>query len=229
MSVVVIARPLYLSSAINSSMHLLFLERKGVAMFFLQPLLCRVYPPPHRRRPHARQVTGRHQQLRLVGFQRLGSRVGFRPPYESSLGEPLLRQPVSLAVIAEETNRSPPAAAKHEHASGKWIFGEFPLAKPRQGVNALATIDGLDGHQHAHLCGDLDHPSASRQARSKPAQSSGAAAFQWMRILPQPADSNSMTQSSSVAACGAISSTNACLAAFRRTLGTPPSRFFSPI
>ena len=36
MSVVVIARPRYLSSAINSSMHLLFLERKGVGMF-LQP------------------------------------------------------------------------------------------------------------------------------------------------------------------------------------------------
>jgi len=44
---------------------------------------------------------------------------------------------------------------KHEHASGKWIFGEFLLAKPRQGVNALATIDGFDGHQHAHLRRDL--------------------------------------------------------------------------
>ena len=37
MSVVVIARPRYLSSAINSSMRLLFLERKGVGMFFCNP------------------------------------------------------------------------------------------------------------------------------------------------------------------------------------------------
>src|SRR5450755_3679273 len=34
-------------------------------------LLNRVHPPPHRRRPHTGQVTGRHQQLRLVGFQPL--------------------------------------------------------------------------------------------------------------------------------------------------------------
>jgi hypothetical protein len=48
---------------------------------------------------------------------------------------------------------------------------------------AQLTIHGFDGHQHAHLRRDLDHPSVSRQARSKLAQSGGAAAFQLMRIL----------------------------------------------
>jgi hypothetical protein len=39
----------------------------------------------------------------------------------------------------------------------------------------------------------MNHRSASRQARSSPVQSGGAAFFQWMRILLPPADSNSMT------------------------------------
>jgi len=87
---------------------------------------------------------------------------------------------------------------KHEHASGKWIFGEFLLAKPRQGVNPLASVYGFNGHQHAHLRRDLDHPSASRQARSKPAQSGGAAALQWMRILPPPAERSAIRRARAV-------------------------------
>src|SRR6266849_3838027 len=35
----------------------------------------------------------------------------------------------------------------------------------------------------AHLGGDLNHPSTSRQARSRLAQSGGTGAFHWMRIL----------------------------------------------
>ena len=47
------------------------------------------------------------------------------------------------------------ATPEHEHAARKRIFGEFVLAKPRQRVNAFASIDRLDGDQHAHLRRDL--------------------------------------------------------------------------
>jgi hypothetical protein len=93
---------------------------------------------------------------------------------------------------------------------------------------AFSSIDRLNGHQHPHLRRDLNHLSAFRQARSRLAQSGGAAAFHWMRTLPPRKDSNSMTHSLGVATCGAISSTKAGLLAFRRSRGTPPSRFFSP-
>src|ERR1039457_1883476 len=144
-------------------------------------------------------------------------------------GATLLGQPVSLAVIAEQSDRRPAAAPKHEHTSGKRILRQFLLAESRQRVDALSSIDRLDGHEHAHLRRDLNHLSASRQARSRLIQSGGAAAFHWMRTLPPLKDSNSMTHSPCVEACGAISSTNAGLLAFRRRRETPPRRFFSPI
>ena len=74
------------------------LERKGVGMV-LQILLQRIHSPPHRRRANARHIAGRHQQLCLVGFQLFGRCARFRPPYESTLGKSLLRQPVPLAIV----------------------------------------------------------------------------------------------------------------------------------
>src|SRR6266849_598523 len=148
MSPWLISRPRYLNltaaSVMPSSMRLFFLERKGGPCS--QHLLQHADPPPHRRRADARHIAGRHQQLRLVGIQRFGRLGRVRPPYEPSLGKPLRRQPVSLAVIAEETNRGPTAAPKHENASGEWIFGELVLAKPRQGINPLASVDRFDRH-----------------------------------------------------------------------------------
>src|SRR6266849_6762065 len=129
----------------SRSMRLFFLERKGGDAVFAT-LLQHAHPPPHRRRADARHIAGSHEQLRLVGLQRFGRLGRFRPPYEPSLGKPLLRQPVSLAVIAEETNRRPTAAPKHENASGEWVFGELVLAKPRQGINPLASVDRFDRH-----------------------------------------------------------------------------------
>jgi len=85
----------------------------------------------------------------------------------------------------------------------------------------------VNGYQHVHLRRDLNHPPASRQARNRLAQPGGVAAFHWMRILLPPADSNSMTDSSSATGCGVISSTNTRLFPFVRRVGTPPSRFFS--
>ena len=101
------------------------------------------------------------------------------------------------------------------------------MTEPNEGVNAFSSVDRLNGDQHAHLRGDLNHRSTSRQTRNKLAQSGGAAAFHWMRILPPPGDSNSMTQPSSTAERGATSSTKAGLGAFLRRVAGPPSRFFS--
>src|ERR1700674_5588332 len=163
-----------------------------------------------------------------MGFQWLGRSGGFRPPHEPTLRESFLCQPVSLAVIAEQPDRGPARAPTHEHAARKRILGEFLLAEPRERINALSSIDRLDGHQHAHLSGDLNHLSASRQARTRFAQSGGVAVFHWIRILLPPEDSKSITHSSSCARSGPISSTNAGLVAFRRRVEAPPSRFFSP-
>src|ERR1035438_4718409 len=81
------------------------------------------------------------------------------------------------------------------------------------GRRIFSSVDRLDGHQYAHLRGDLNHPSVSRQARSSVVQSGGAVAFHWMRILLPPEDSNSITHSSSCEWDCATSSTNAGLVA----------------
>jgi len=52
----------------------------------LRLLLRCVHATPHRRRSHARDIARRHQQLGLVGFQRLGRSGAFRPPNETPLG-----------------------------------------------------------------------------------------------------------------------------------------------
>src|SRR5205807_9142589 len=110
-----------------------------------------------------------------------GPRAAPRPISKTAshtcLLQPLLCKPVSLALIAEQPDRGPAAAPKHEYATRKRILGEFLLAEPRERINALSSIDRLDGHQHAHLSGDLNHLSASRQARSRLPQSGGAAVF----------------------------------------------------
>src|SRR5262249_19679791 len=187
------------------------------------------HPAPHRRRPHSGHIAGRHQQLRLISLQRFRRRDRFRPPYEFPFGQPLLRQPVSLAIISKKANLAPAATANHEYTSGEWIFGELLLTQPRQRIYPFSAVYRLDRHQHAHLRRDLNHPWVSCQARSKPVQSSGTAAFHWMRILPPPRDSNSMTHSGKAAPPSPISSTNAGLFGFLDWLGIPPSRCFNRV
>src|SRR6266478_5924867 len=126
-----ISRPRYLNSTaaasvMPSSMNLFLLERKGGT-----PVLQHADPPPHGRGSHPCNVTGGHQQLGLICLQSLGRSGRFRPPHEPPLRESFLCQPVSLAVIAQQPDRTPAAAPKHEHTPGKRIFGEFLLAQPR--------------------------------------------------------------------------------------------------
>ena len=88
------------------------------------------------------------------------------------------------------------------------------------GRRIFSSIHRFDSHQHAHLRCDLNHRSASRQARSRLPQSGGAVVFQWIRILLPPADSNSMMHPGSATGNGAMSSTNP---GRRRLRGCPPS------
>src|SRR5208282_28277 len=146
-----------------------------------------------------------------------------------SFGEALRRQPESLPVIDQHLNRGCAPAAEHEQVTRKWIGIQLLPTQLGQRVNALAEIDRLHRHQNPHLRRDLNHPSVSRQTRSRLAQSGGVDAFHWMRIFAPREDSNSMTHSSSAAGGGVISSTNAARVAFRRWLEGSPSLFFSPI
>src|SRR5271157_2853719 len=131
MSSWLISRPRYLNSTIDQQYEPVFLGTQGVTPRFSPDLFQHADSPPHRRRADARHIASRHQQLHLVGFQWLGWFGPFRPPHESPAGETLLGQPVSLAVIAEQPDRGPAAASKHEHTAGKRILRQFLLAEPR--------------------------------------------------------------------------------------------------
>ena len=156
-----------MSSVISSSMNRLMLEPQAKmlsAVFYFSAFT-------------RRHIPGGEQQQRFVGFQLFGGVAGFRPPNEAALRQSFLRQPVSLAVVIQETDRGSATAAKYEYAAGEWI----------------PSVDGLDGHQHAHLGRNLNHCSVPRQARGNAVQSGATLTGQWMRILPPRVDSNSIT------------------------------------
>src|SRR5262245_10590403 len=180
-----------------------------------------LHTPPHGRRSHPRHIACRHQQLGLIGFQRFGWSGGFRPPHKTPLGKPLLREPVALTIVTEETDRRPPTAPKNKHAARKRIFGELVLAQAGERIDAFASVYWLNSDQHTHLRRDLNHLSASRQARNRLVQSGCLPAFHWIRILWPAEDSNSIMHSPSREDAGAINSTNAGLDRGRRVFGLP--------
>src|SRR5262252_10386950 len=148
MSSVLTSRPRYFNPVIVRSMNLFFLERKGAEMFLR--LRC-THTSPHRCRPNSQNIAGRHQHLRLIRFQRLGRPLRFWPPNKLPLRKPLLRQPVSLAIVREQADGCSATATEHEHTTRKGILGEFFLAQTRERIDALASIDRLNGDQDAHL------------------------------------------------------------------------------
>jgi len=86
-------------------------------------------------------------------------------------GRATRRQPVSLAVITEQSNRCSSPASEDKNTTGKRIFREVLLANANQRIYPFAPVNRLNRHQHAHLRRDMDHRSASRQARRRLAQS----------------------------------------------------------
>src|SRR5438094_4337146 len=130
----VITRPRYFhSAAMGRSLPEPKLERQvpNVILF-----LC-AHPPPHRCRCRLR-VTCRQQQLRLMGLQSSSRLLSARPPHKSSLRQPLLRQPETLAVVGENANRRFPPAAEHEQTSREGILLQLLLAQAGQRVDALS-------------------------------------------------------------------------------------------
>src|ERR1035437_5817531 len=161
------------------------------------------YFSPHRSGFRVR-VAGRQQQLRLMRLEHPGGLFAARPPHESPLRQPFLRQPKPLAVIDQDADRGSTPAPEYKQASREGIGLKFVLAQSGERVDALPAIDGLDRYQDAHLRCDLDHAD-SHSARLNPARSGAVAQFHWMRILPR-GPSNSMTHSVGLAAWGAPNS-----------------------
>jgi hypothetical protein len=129
---------------------------------------------------------------------------------------PMRKRPVQMLVLRPIPSDIP--------ARPQRILSEFLLAEPRQRIVAFSSVDCLDGNQHAHLRRDLNHPSVSRQARSRIVQSGGAVAFHSIRILLPPEDAKSITHSSSSARDGAEDRARFC-ARSRNQVQLMPSHY----
>src|SRR5580658_5591233 len=151
------------------------------------------------------------------------------PPFETALGQALGGQPEPLAIVLQDSDRRSTPRPEDKKVTGKRVGVQLFPAKLGDGVDTLSSINRLDRNQNSDLGSDLNHPSISRQARSKLTQSGGPDALHCMRILWPLGHSKSMAYSANGTACGSVSSTNVALLALRRRVGTPPSRLFSPM
>jgi hypothetical protein len=109
--------------------------------------------PPHVRLPGVLVPQKGLELVRGEGVERL---AGLRPEAKDSLRQPLLAKPISLGVIGQYSERRAASAAKDEEATAEGVEMETP-AYPREAVDPLSEVDGLDGHEDAHLGRDLDH------------------------------------------------------------------------
>src|ERR1700730_16143917 len=158
-------------------------------------------------------------------FQGLRGPTSRWPPNKTPLGQSLLRQPESLAVIRQNSDRRPAPAAEDKYAAGERICGQLLLAQPRQRIDALSSVYGLDRDQDAHLRRELNHRVGSQNTRLSPLRSGAVVPFHWMRILPR-GPSNSIRHSDRPTG-GAISSRNAGGAVVRGTGGEDCASFLS--
>src|ERR1035437_3565752 len=178
------------------------------------------YFSPHRR-GFCFRVARRQQQLCLMRLEHPGRLFAARPPHESPLRQPFLRQPEPLAVIDQDTDRGPATAPEYKQASREGICPEFVLAQPGERLDALPAIDQFDRNQDAHLRCDLNHAD-SHNDRLSPARSGGVDPFHWMRTLPR-GPSNSMTHSVRPGTEGS-GATNSKKSAARRRGRSPDGR-----
>jgi hypothetical protein len=113
-------------------------EKKAERKLFVAAIS--TYFSPHRRGFYLR-VGGRQQQLRLMRLEHARGLFTARPPHESPLRQPLLRQPETLPVIDQDADRSSTPAPEYKQASRERIGLEFVLAQSRERVDALPAID----------------------------------------------------------------------------------------
>src|SRR5664280_1823234 len=83
---------------------------------------------PHRR-GFCFRIARRQQQLCLMRLEHAGGLFAARPPHESPLRQPFLRQPEPLAVIDQDADRGSTPAPEYKQASREGICLEFVLAQ----------------------------------------------------------------------------------------------------
>src|SRR6266705_5575087 len=113
----------------------------------------------------------------------------------------------SLRVVDQTLDRGPASIAKHEQRPAEGISVEDLAADAGQPVNPFPKILGVDGHQDAHLRGDLDHASMPAMARLSCARSGNPTRCRRMRTVVR-CPSTSITQSSVPVELLGLSSTN---------------------
>ena len=86
-----------------------------------------------------------------------GEILSLGPPTEPPFRQPLLAQPVALAIIHEHFEGGPPAVAEQEEAAAERIGLQHCFAYPGKAVYPFSEVDRIDRHQDPHLGRDLDH------------------------------------------------------------------------
>ena len=102
---------------------------------------------------------------------------------EPTFGKTLLCQPISLAVITEQSNRCSSPAPEHKNTTSHWVFTELTLAYADQRIYPFAPVNRLNRHQNAHLRRDMNH-------RSAPARHGGS--WPQLRVLSRVAEPEQM-------------------------------------
>src|SRR5262249_26163664 len=106
-----------------------------------------LHRPPDRNAFSRCRISTRQEQLQLVSFQRQTHLVAFRPPSESSLGQPHLAKPESAAFVGKDLYRLRSPVQENEQRSRKWIRFQNRPAYLRQTINAATKIRRLTRHQ----------------------------------------------------------------------------------
>jgi hypothetical protein len=129
-----------------------------------------------------------------MGCERLGTLTGCAwPPAKAAHAQPLLAEPVSLAVIHEHLHRRRPPIAKGEDRSAERILTKRMLAQGHQAVDPLAKIDRFNRDQEPHLRGDLQHHRPSQRVRPRATKSGTWPAGSWTRSVEPVGSENSST------------------------------------
>src|SRR5450756_720618 len=107
------------------------------------PPLPRRQPPPDRRRIGRRRVTAHDQALHLMRRERGDGRRARRPPAKAPAGEPLVREPKPLAVIAEQPQRGLPPIPEDKDAAREGIRREDLAAHAGQSIDPPVSYTHL--------------------------------------------------------------------------------------
>jgi hypothetical protein len=81
----------------------------------------------------------------------------FRPPGKPTSRKPLLSEPKSLTIVAQDFYRCAASIAEHKHTAAEWIGTQYFPAYPSQPIDAFAEIHRLHRQQNPHLRCYLDH------------------------------------------------------------------------